>query len=496
MGENDFFPIESSTTDPATPSQPTFTEFATQMAELMKTQASTSTTTPTPTITYETSSAQIGIKLDGSNYALWSQVIEMYVAGKDKLGYLIGELPAPSQTPSTFNRWRTENAIVKGWLINSMEPRLIGNFIRFPTAKGVWDAIATTYFDGTDTSQVYDLKMRISRMRQGGGSIETYYNDLQGLWREINFRRPNEMKCELDIKKYYDIIQEDRVYIFLDGLDDRLDKARSDVLQMSPFPTVEQAYAHVRREDIRQAVMLGAPTPTGVGLATKGTYRPSRPTKNSSSFSDSGNCGYVFHTSYTSDSTCWIIDSGATDHMTFDPTDFLSTTTPQRTSIANANGVTSPVVGAGTIGLSPSLTLQNTLLVPSLSNKLMSVGQATEQLNCCVLMYPDFCLFQDILTKEIIGRGTKRGGLYYVDDFSMGKAHSVKHSSTWNDRQLWLWHRHLGHPSFGYMRHLFPDLSSNSCTTDFQCDTCILAKSHRASYPSSTMLSFASACDG
>ncbi|CAL8996270.1 unnamed protein product [Prunus brigantina] len=85
------------------------------------------------------------------------------------------------------------------------------------------------------------------------------------------------MKCEVDIKKYYDIIQEDRVYIFLDGLDDRLDKARSDVLQMSPFPTVEQAYAHVRREDIRQAVMLGAPTPTGVGLATKGTYRPSRP---------------------------------------------------------------------------------------------------------------------------------------------------------------------------------------------------------------------------
>ena len=207
------------------------------------------------------------------------------------------------------------------------------------------------------------------------------------------------------------------------------------------------------------------------------------PEKDPSFFSDSGNCGYVFHTSYTSDSTGWIIDSRATDHMTFDPTDFLSTTTPQRTSIANANGVTSPVIGAGTIGLSPSLSLQNTLLVPSLSNKLMSVGQATEQLNCCVLMYPNFCLFQDILTKEIIGRGTKRGGLYYVDDFSMGKAHSVKHSSTWKDQQLWLWHRRLGHPSFGYMKHLFPDLFSSAGTTDFQCDTCILAKSHRVSYP-------------
>jgi len=32
-------------------------------------------------------------------------------------------------------------------------------------------------------------------------------------------------------------------------------------------------------------------------------------------------------------------------------------------------------------------------------------------------MYPNFCLFQDILTKKIIGRGTKREGLYFVDDF-------------------------------------------------------------------------------
>lgn len=42
-----------------------------------------------------------------------------------------------------------------------------------------------------------------------------------------------------------------RVYGFLDGLANRLDKIRSDVLQLKPFPTVEQAYAYVRREDSR-----------------------------------------------------------------------------------------------------------------------------------------------------------------------------------------------------------------------------------------------------
>ncbi|KAI5337726.1 hypothetical protein L3X38_016997 [Prunus dulcis] len=98
----------------------------------------------------------------------------------------------------------------------------------------------------------------------------------------------------------------------------------------------------------------------------------------------SNGTGYGFHTSDKIDSRSWIIDSGATDHMTFDPDDFLNTTQPRRTCIANANGVTYPVTGAGI----------------------------------------------DIHTKEILGRGFK--------------------------------------------------------DSDFTCDTCILAKSHRVPYPLST----------
>lgn len=195
----------------------------------------------------------------------------MYISGKDKLGYINGDIPQPGPADPTFRRWRTENAIVKGWLINSMDPNLVSNFIRFPTAKQVWDSIAVTYFDGSDTSQVYALKKQINGMKQVGGSIESYYNNLQGLWREIDFRRPNPMDCPVDIQKYNAFLQEDRVYTFLDGLDDRLDKIRSDVLQIQPFPTVEQAYAHVRREEIRQTVMLaGSETTISAVMTTKG----------------------------------------------------------------------------------------------------------------------------------------------------------------------------------------------------------------------------------
>jgi len=99
----------------------------------------------------------------------------------------------------------------------------------------VWDSITTTFFDRSDTSEVYDLRRHVTRLKQASGSLEKYYTELQGLWREIDFRRPNLMECSVDIQHYNRITQEDRVYMFLDGLDDRLDKIHTDVLQMKHF---------------------------------------------------------------------------------------------------------------------------------------------------------------------------------------------------------------------------------------------------------------------
>ena len=100
--------------------------------------------------------------------------------------------------------------------------------------------------------------------------------------------------------------------------------------------------------------------------------------------------------------------------MTFDLKDFVKFNHPKWACIENANGVTYSVTRADKVSLSPSFSLPNTLLVPSLSNKLLSISQAIEELNCYALIYLNFYLFQDILTKEIIGCGTKRGGGGYM----------------------------------------------------------------------------------
>ena len=94
-------------------------------------------------------------------------------------------------------------------------------------------------------------------------------------------------------------------------------------------------------------------------------------------------------------------------------------------------------------------------------------------------MYPTFYLFQDILTKKIIGRGTKRGGLYCMDDCSLRMANSIKHTTD-KEPQIRMWHRRLGHSSFSYLKHLFPSLFSQVNERVFECETYIQAKSHRA----------------
>ena len=68
-----------------------------------------------------------------------------------------------------------------------------------------------------------------------------------------------------------------------------------------------------------------------------------------------------------------------------------------------------------------------------------------------------------------------------MEAFNMGHAHHIQ--SDVKEKQIWLWHQHLGHQNFGYLKHLIPDLFFNMVISDFQCDTCILVKNHRTFYP-------------
>lgn len=85
----------------------------------------------------------------------------------------------------------------------------------------------------------------------------------------------------------------------------------------------------------------------------------------------------------------------------------------------------------------------------------------------------------------MLGSGTRRGRLYYLEEEEeQAQAHAIVQDHE-KKGLPWLWHRRLGHLSFGYLKKLKPELFLNK-DIEFNCDICELAKNHRISYAPST----------
>ncbi|KAL6316670.1 hypothetical protein AAG906_019583 [Vitis piasezkii] len=191
----------------------------------------------------------------------------------------------------------------------------------------------------------------------------------------------------------------------------------------------------------------------------------------------------------SNDSCAWIIDFGATDHMTFDSRQVSPLRPSSQKIVFTANGNTTPVIGEGSLTLTDTLNLDFVLVVLSLYYNLLLVSQITATLSCIVIFWPEFCVIKDIQTRQTIGCGIKWGKLYYLDlqtkDSNKLQQALMADGSEGEKKksEIWLWHRRLGHASFGYLKKLFPSLFAKSDISGFRCDICELAKSHRVSFP-------------
>nr|XP_017182259.1 uncharacterized protein LOC108171098 [Malus domestica] len=139
-------------------------------------RAPTNNLVPSPIVIQNDASAVPNtVKLNGSNYPLWSKALEMHIAGRGRKGFVTGSIKEPAEDSAEYETWETGNAIIKWWLINSMEP-----------AKEVWEEVARTYYDGSDISQIYELKVKSFRLRQEGRPVGVYYADLKFVWQELD----------------------------------------------------------------------------------------------------------------------------------------------------------------------------------------------------------------------------------------------------------------------------------------------------------------------
>ena len=117
-----------------------------------------------------------------------------------------------------------------------------------------------------------------------------------------------------------------------------------------------------------------------------------------------------------SSSSNWVMDSRATDHMIGNSSLFTTFQShPSTSTVALADGSKSCVLGFGIINPTSLIPLTYVLSLPHFPFNLISISKLTRTLNCSISFFPGYCMFQDLLTKRIIGRRQESGGLYILD---------------------------------------------------------------------------------
>uniref|UniRef100_A0A2N9I543 Retrovirus-related Pol polyprotein from transposon RE1 n=1 Tax=Fagus sylvatica TaxID=28930 RepID=A0A2N9I543_FAGSY len=426
----------------------------------------------------ESHSVQITtIRLNGDNFLRWSQSVRMYIRGRGKMGYLTGEKTAPAEADPTYATWDAENSMVMTWLVNSMEEDISSNYMCYPTAQELWENVNQMYSDLGNQSQIFELTLKLGEMRQGEDSVTKYFNSLKRVWQDLDLFNTYEWKSVEDSRHHKKIVEDNRIFKFLAGLNIEFDEVRGRVIGRQPLPSIGDVFSEVRREESRRNVMLGKKGP-GVAVESSAlvaadansskaiTYqrrtddkprvwcdycnkpRHTRETcwkihgkpANWKSSKPGDRSGRAFPTaneaevtSFTKEqmehlltllksnsssgipsvsvaqtgnepnalscclnsSTPWIIDSGASDHMTSSH-NFFESYSPCSgiEKVRIADGSFSSIAGKGLIKISERIDLKSVLHVPKLACNLLS----------------------DQSSGRTIGSARMINGLYYFDD--------------------------------------------------------------------------------
>lgn len=196
---------------------------------------------------------------------------------------------------------------------------------------------------------------------------------------------------------------------------------------------------------------------------------------------DYTNCFFTESTSYDG----WIIDSGATCHMTSEKSSFSAINCSYRSSITVANGDSLEAKGIGSVNImvgtndgAETLKLNNVLWIPGLSVNLISVRKLVNE--GFVVKFNDKVAFiEGKGMKAVIGMAKKN---HFILD---NKPMCLKAEERSNDEDLCVhqWHRRFGHRNLRDIKQMRDQgLIIKKCNCSDDCEHCMIGKMARKSF--------------
>ncbi|KAK9668254.1 hypothetical protein RND81_13G045000 [Saponaria officinalis] len=161
----------------------------------------------------------------------------------------------------------------------------------------------------------------------------------------------------------------------------------------------------------------------------------------------------IVSSSFCSSPTNWIIDSGASDHMTFDFTDFNAHQmlhTPIVVSLPD--GQIKHVHYSGTVLLTDIIELHNVLYLPDFKHRLLSLGRLLTNSGLIATFTSSACVIQSPSTDAVLCLDIRNAGIYQFHSSNAFLSHANKCTSHSVD-YVALLHARLGHLSIGALKH-------------------------------------------
>ncbi|KAL6340655.1 hypothetical protein AAG906_010563 [Vitis piasezkii] len=372
-------------------------------------------------------------KLNGQNYLQWSQSILMFIRGKEKDDYITGASAAPETTASTYKRWIPKKSGHCKETFSNKE-----NTSEIIQIEGILDDLRQGNLTNRIFQYSYSSMAQLDTFEIVEGSVCLNFVRFEQNLDEIGGRIMGVKPLPSLREAFSEVRREESRKNLMMGSHQQLNMAESSALktQLAPF-------------DNRQKIKGGRPwcdhcKKPGHSRETcwkihgkPGDWKPRQPLEkegqgnheqmemlqkllspllsvqsqtgsSSNQVIGSGTLAHKgnFLSAFTAGKKRkkpWIVDSGASDHMTGDATIFDTySSCPNNLTVRIADGSLSKVAGTGSVVLSRDLTLNSVLLVPNL--------------DCVLLIFPPLTVNFDLDSGRRLAMLEECSGLYILKE--------------------------------------------------------------------------------
>ncbi|GJY14481.1 hypothetical protein Tco_0384903 [Tanacetum coccineum] len=130
-------------------------------------------------------------------------------------------------------------------------------------------------FSLCDRSRNYKLNKDTYEINQSGSSVGEYYTRMKCVWEELHNLNVFLMidTISLEIIVFFVALNKQRLFQFLNGLEDHYNHQRSQILMINPLPNVESACSLIQQEESQRLLFGSTSNDESTALYNKGNVK-------------------------------------------------------------------------------------------------------------------------------------------------------------------------------------------------------------------------------